>query len=183
MSSFKPKCEGDDYLLLLQILSCIVEIEKITAKLYKIIAKYFPVYISSLLLHIARESENHHDTLQSLKDLLDCEKFNNINCDYKAISILRMRLKEVEEADKKSELSNKDLIELFDYLVQVEQFASEEYYVMIIMPLLIERLQDAGIPTSYTAIWRWVLEEIAQEEKYHAKIAESIREYLETQSD
>ncbi len=182
MSSFKPDCDGEEYELLLTIITCIVEIEEITAELYRIIAKHFPEYLAGLLLHISRESQNHHEILKSLKKILECEKYSYIKCNFGAIRLLRSKLKEVKHADIKSDLSKKKLKELFDYLVEVEQFASEEYYVMIIMPLLIERLQEAGIPASYTAIWKWVLEEIAQEEKYHAKIAESIREYLEAQT-
>lgn len=182
MTSFKPDCNGEEYELLLTIMTCIVEIEEITAELYKIIAKHFPEYLASLLLHISRESQNHHETLKSLKKILECDKYISVKCNYEAIELLRSKLSEVKRADAKSDLSRKKLIELFDYLVEVEQFASEEYYVMIIMPLLIERLQEAGIPASYTAIWKWVLEEIAHEEKYHARIAESIREYLETQT-
>ena len=183
MSSFKPNCDGEDYELLLTITTCIVEIEDITAELYKTIARYFPAFLANLLLHIARESQNHHETLKSLQELLECEKYRDIKCNYKAVTLLRNKLDEIKKAEARGELSKKELIELFDYLVEVEQFASEEYYVMIIMPLLIERLHEIGIPASYAAIWKWILEEISQEEKYHAKIAESIREYLVAQID
>ena len=183
MSSFTVNCNGEDYELLMVILTCIVEIEDITAKIYKIIAKHFPNYIASILLHIARESQNHYDTLKSLKELLECEEYSNIVCSYEGVLLLRNKLEEVMRAEARGRLRNEELIKLFDYLVEVEQFASEEYYVMIIMPLLIERLYEIGIPVSYANIWKWILEEISQEEKYHAKIAESIREYLVTHSD
>lgn len=95
------------------------------------------------------------------------------------VEVLRGKLRELEESDRVSELSRKDLLELFNILVEVEEFASEEYYVMMIIPLLVERLGEAGIPPQYIEVWKWALEEISEEEKYHAKIAESLKAYFE----
>lgn len=169
----------ESHIELLKIIKCIAEAENLTAELYRIIARYLPHYISGLLLHIARESENHGKSLKSLGELVNCEQCGRVECDSEAVNKLKRKLEEVRQAEREGVLSKKSLLDLFEYLVGVVEFASEEYYVMVVMPLLKKLLKESGIPVSFAELWSIVLDEISQEEKFHARIAESIREYLE----
>jgi rubrerythrin len=147
-----------------RLLPCLVKIEEAVALLYRDLAEKYTGVQKLLLLYIARESENHAETLQDILTLIgtgrdDCRE----NTILETIEDLRAKARTKERAK-----------EVLSIMARLEQTVSEKEYMEIVIRALTEVLASTDIK-----LLQELFKAIASDEKHHSQLAKIVLEYTE----
>lgn len=147
-----------------KLLPCLVEIEEAVALLYRDLAEKYTGIQKLLLLYIARESENHAETLKGILTLMgksgaECRD----NTILKTIEDLRAKARTKEGAK-----------EALSVMARLEQTIGEEEYVEIVLRALTEALDNTDIK-----LLQELFKAIACDEEHHSQLAKIVLEHTE----
>ncbi|MCS7098644.1 MAG: hypothetical protein NZ922_06670 [Candidatus Methanomethyliaceae archaeon] len=167
----EPVCELGKFLY------CSFILEEKVAKAYEHLSKIFKDEpISSLFNFIAYDSFKHAICFKIMSnnlgvDICNCEEF--MGKAWKDV------ISHAERFLEKSEISKEEILSIINNLEKLENFASEEY-LMLISARLIDQVSDDSIidQENYKCFIEWVMED----ENKHKKILMMIKELLKEKS-
>ncbi|MCC6045453.1 MAG: hypothetical protein LM572_01560 [Ignisphaera sp.] len=159
--------------ILKKILNCSIALEEKLSKVYLSLAKKVSELSAKVLLEIiAFESEKHALILREIANLLNLA-LQSIDC-REFLGALYIDLERVEyELHKKESLGLEELAKLLESLIIIENFAGEETYHKLLLPLIKDFISRDYFITM-------LIDKIVSDEKFHEKAIESIIHFSKT---
>ena len=150
-----------------EVLSCVIEIEKLAASVYSELAKHFDEPFSSALNYIAAESSIHAMIYTNMYRAV----FGNhlAVCGRSSSTWFIDRLRQILEALKGGISDRAKLVEIFKFLAGMESDIDAEYFMELVSPLLATILQEP-----YKSVYGPLLEAIARDEENHRRLVTSM---------